>query len=383
MAVLAKPSQADVVSTQSANRARSASAAGRIARFTIVRAISLLITVTLGVYLTILIANMGGYVDEIQRGLIADNITLAASLNPQYRLMDEQQRADWVNGQIAIQEKRLGLDQPFMIRSFRYLGNAMILDLGMAENMSADSGSKQVRLILLERLPSTLVLFASSQLFLFFFTLFFALALSRAYGSWVDKLVIALTPTSTIPSWFYGIFLIVYFAAIKNILPYGGMVDTEALDGNVLHYALSVIKHMVLPVVSIMLSTLALGIYGWRTLFLIYSSEDYVELAKAKGLSDRQIESRYILRPSLPNIITTFALTVIGLWQGAIILETVFNWPGLGRTLFQASNLFENPVIVASTVIFAYLLAMTVFLLDIIYVLVDPRVQVGGEGSKA
>jgi peptide/nickel transport system permease protein len=120
-------------------------------------------------------------------------------------------------------------------------------------------------------------------------------------------------------------------------------------------------------------------VYSNRTFFLIYSSEDYVDMAKAKGLQDREIERRYILRPTLPTIITSFALLLISLWTGAPIFETVFNWPGLGRTIYQAVGLFDTPVIVASTVLFAYLLAITVFLLDFIYALVDPRVKIGGQ----
>lgn len=115
---------------------------------------------------------------------------------------------------------------------------------------------------------------------------------------------------------------------------------------------------------------------------MIYSSEDYVEMAKAKGLSSSQIERRYVLRPTLPTIITSFALMLIGLWTGAIVLETVFNWPGLGRLLYQAIGMHDTPVIVGSTVIYAYLLAVTVFLLDIIYALVDPRVKVGAGGAR-
>jgi peptide/nickel transport system permease protein len=100
-------------------------------------------------------------------------------------------------------------------------------------------------------------------------------------------------------------------------------------------------------------------------------------MAKAKGLPARDIERNYILRPTLPTIITNFALLLIGLWTGAIITETVFLWPGLGRTLFKAIGLYDTPVIVASTIIFAYLLAITVFLLDFIYAMVDPRVKIG------
>jgi len=73
---------------------------------------------------------------------------------------------------------------------------------------------------------------------------------------------------------------------------------------------------------------------------------------------------------------------LISVWMGGIILETVFNWPGLGKLLYQAIHLFDTPVIVGSTVLYAYLLAITVFFLDIIYALVDPRVRVGAESRQ-
>jgi peptide/nickel transport system permease protein len=246
--------------------------------------------------------------------------------------------------------------------------------------MASDSGSKTVRLILLERLPPTLLLFASSNLILFVLSLFAALYLSRSYGSMLDKLTITLAPTSSAPAWFYGLFLILIFAAIFQILPFGGMVAAPPPE-EPLQYLLSLLRHLALPVSAILLSNMFLGAYTWRTFFLIYSSEDYVEIARAKGLNSKAIERRYILRPTLPFIITSFALTLIQLWLGAIILETVFNWPGLGRALFQAIGLYDTPVIVGSTVIYAYLLAITVFLLDFIYALVDPRVKIG-EGTR-
>lgn len=213
-------------------------------------------------------------------------------------------------------------------------------------------------------------------------SLLIALFLSRRYGSFLDKLIIALSPSSSAPGWFYGIFLIVIFSAILKILPFGGMVAAPPPDNKV-EYALSLLKHMILPVTAITLSVIFQSTYAWRTFFLIYSSEDYVEMAKAKGLTSREIERRYVLRPTLPTVITSFALTLIGLWLGAPIFETIFNWPGLGRTLFQAVGLFDTPVIVGSTVLFAYLLAITVFLLDFLYALVDPRVKLGGGGVSA
>ena len=349
----------------------------RLSRYVVVRLLVLFATVVIGVYLTIMIANMGGHVDRIMKSEIRDRITQSIGLNPAMQRMDPDVRKQLIEETIAQEEERMGLNIPIAVRNFRYLSNALTLQLGRAINMTSDSGSKQVRLILLERLPPTLLLMGISQLFLFFSSILLALNLSRRYGNFWDRLVVALSPTSAVPPWFYGIFLILVFAALFKILPFGGMVDSPP-PSNPIDYSLSVLKHLTLPVLSLVLSSFFLSIYNYRTFFLIYSSEDYVEMAKAKGLPARDVERRYILRPTLPNIITNFAFLIIALWTGATITETVFLWPGLGRTLYHAIGLFDIPIIVGSTIIYAYLLAMTVFLLDFIYALVDPRVKVGG-----
>jgi len=354
----------------------STSTFARISRYTVSRLTTLFITVVIGVYLTIMIANMGGYVDTIMRSEIRERITQSVLANKAYQDMPPETRKKIAEDLILVEEKRLKLDTPVAIRSFNYLTNALRLELGRAQNMTSDNGSRTVRLILLERLPATLLLMGSSQLFLFFSSIYFALSLSRNYGSWLDRLVISLSPTSAAPSWFYGIFLILIFSAVLKLLPFGGMVDAPPPDTK-FGYAMSVLKHLILPGASLVVSAFFISIYNWRTFFLIYSSEDYVEMAKAKGLPARDIERQYILRPTLPNIITNFALLLISLWTGAIVTETIFLWPGLGITLYRAVGLFDIPVIVGSTIIFAYLLAITVFLLDFVYALVDPRVKVG------
>jgi peptide/nickel transport system permease protein len=349
----------------------------RVSRYVIVRLLTLFATVVIGIYLTIMIANMGGYVDQIMRNEIRDRVTSSIAGNPAFRTMDPAVRQQLIKDQIAKEEERVGLNIPVAVRNFRYLSNALTLQLGRAINMTSDSGSKQVRLILLERLPATLLLMGISQLFLFFSSVFLALNLSRRYGSFWDKLVVALSPTSAVPPWFYGIFLILIFASLLKVLPFGGMVDSPP-PSNPIDYSLSLLKHLLLPALALVLSSFFLSIYNYRTFFLIYSSEDYVEMAKAKGLPPRDVEQRYILRPTLPNIITNFALLIITLWSGATITETVFLWPGLGRTVYQAIGLYDIPIIVGTTIIYAYMLALTVFLLDFIYALVDPRVKVGG-----
>jgi peptide/nickel transport system permease protein len=366
--------------SQSIKKAASKGTFARVAKYALVRLGTLFVTVVIGVFLTIIIANMGGYVDQIMRNDITETAIMQLASDPIARTLTPDARQKLLQERIALEEKRLGLNTPVVVRDFKFLTNALQLKLGRALRLTSDSGSKTVRLIILERLPATLLLMGTAELTLFFGSVFLALALSRKYGSLWDKLTIAFTPTSAAPPWFYGIFLILIFAALIKILPFGGLVDAPP-PSNAIDYGLNVLKHLILPASALIISSLFLSIYNWRTFFLIYSSEDYVDMAKAKGLTSRDIERRYILRPTLPTIITNFALLLISVWQGAIVTETVFLWPGLGRTIFRAIGLYDIPVIVGSTIIYAYLLAITVFLLDFVYALVDPRVKIGGNKS--
>lgn len=351
----------------------------RVLLFAMLRLVALFITVVIGVYLTIIVANMGGKVDELRLVQIRMTIADAVRADPSFQTLPDDERNDLVARRVQLEVERLRLDRPFLERSIDYLVNALTLNLGRAENLHSDSGSREVYAIIVERLPATLLLFGTANLLIFFVSIYLALALSRRYGSALDRLVIALAPTSAAPGWFYGMFLILLFAFVRPMLPPGGMVEAPPPEGK-LDYALDVLRHMVLPISAMFLSSIFVSIYSWRTFFLIHASEDYVELARAKGLPERLIERRYILRPTLSPIVTSFALMLIGLWGGAIILEQVFNWPGLGTLMYRAIGMRDTPVIIASVVIFAYLLAATVFLLDIVYAILDPRVRLRGTG---
>ncbi|TVP83543.1 ABC transporter permease, partial [Thioalkalivibrio sp.] len=329
----------------------------RLTLFTIKRLAALFLTVLVGVYLTILIANMGGQVDELRMVQIQSTVAEQVRADPAFFDLSPQERNALIERRVQLDVERLRLDQPFIVRSVDYLQQAIRLDLGRAEHMHSDRGAREVYWIIVERLPATLLLFGTANLLVFFASVFIALGLSRRYGSALDRSVIALAPSSAAPGWFYGIFLILIFAFLLPILPAGGMVDVPPPEGT-LAYAASLLRHMLLPVAAMFLSTIFISIYSWRTFFLIHSSEDYVEMARAKGLPSHMIERRYVLRPTLSPIITSFALMLIGLWSGAIILEQVFNWPGLGTLLFQAIGHRDTPVIIGTVVIFAYLLAV-------------------------
>jgi peptide/nickel transport system permease protein len=180
----------------------------------------------------------------------------------------------------------------------------------------------------------------------------------------------------------FGIVLNLIFLRTLGGVFSGGTFDAWPSEFK-LAYIPMVLKHMFLPFLAIFLSGLFQGVYAWRTFFLIYYSEDYVEMAKARGLPPRMIERHYLLRPVLPNLITSFALLFISLWQEVVALESFFNVAGIGRLFMTALVRYDTPVIVGLVVTFAYLLAITVFLLDIIYALVDPRVRIESEGQTA
>jgi len=354
----------------------------RVVKFMLVRFATVFLSVIVALFLTVIIANMGGYVDNIRRAYIRENIQNRFLVDPTLRALPEEQKLQLIADMTWQQEETEGLHSPFMVRAVRYTFNALRLDLGSAQYLNSNAGSREVKDILLERLPPTLVLWTSANIIMFFVNIFAALAISRKYGSWIDKAVVALAPTSAAPAWFYGIFMILLFASVFKLLPFGGMVDAPPPE-NPLLYALSLFKHMILPLLAFALAYCVSGIYAWRTFFLIYSSEDYVEMAKAKGLTSRNIERRYILRPTLPAIVTAFALLLVFSWSGATVFETVFNWPGLGLMFYRAIIFVDTAVIVGETVIYAYILAVSVFLLEFIYVLVDPRVKIGGGVQKA
>jgi len=373
--------QNDVEQVGAANRKGAVNSFLRILKYSLVRLTSLLFSVVVAIFLTILIANMGGYVDQIRMGEIRETVVQAVRGNQANRDLPPEQFQQLVDDLVFQEAHAQGLDQPLMLRAVRYMKKALTLNLGNALRMTSDSGSKQVRVIILERLPPTLLLWGVSGLLLFFVEISVALSISRKYGTWIDKFFVSMAPFSTSPGWFFGIFLILIFASYFRVLPFGGMVGAP-IPKTTLGYSLSLAKHMILPTMSLVLTSFFLQVYQWRTFFLIYSSEEYVDIAKAKGLSASAIERDYVLRPTLPNIITGFALTLIALWLGGPITETIFNWPGLGRAFYQAVQFYDTPVILGQTVIYAYMLAFTVFMLDYIYALVDPRVKIGQGGSN-
>lgn len=339
----------------------------RVTRYILIRGLLLALLLTVGMYIAVMVANLGGYIDEIYRDRIEGAIQGMALAGEFRDGTPEQNRVKVEQVRLEL-EAAYGLNRPFLLRCVSWLFRALALEMVTPE--------------ILEAVPKTLLLISTSFVLLFLGATALSLYLSRRYGSFADRLVTALSPLSAAPSWVHGIILVAIFAIELHWLPMNRMFDPLP-PANRLGYVLVVLKHMVLPISAILLSVFFQCVYAWRTFFLIHSSEDYVELARAKGLSERMLERRYILRPALPYFITSFALLLVGIWQEVLALEYFFYWPGIGKLYLDSVRIgWYNPYnVVGVMVIFGYLLAITVFALDIAYALVDPRVRLSGEGT--
>jgi peptide/nickel transport system permease protein len=360
----------------------------RFARYTAVRLLTLFLAVVGGLYLTLMVAELGGKIDEVRRSDIVWRAGVTVAINPAYRDRTAAERVQLARELAAAMEEAEGLNRPLAIRMAEWMPRGLTLQLGESSSFRLQSirhrppsEQRVVRILILERIPNTLLLLGVTNLIFFFLSVWMALFLSRRYRSWLDKLFVVLSPFSTAPSWFYGLFLIAIFAAILGWLPFGGMFPTPPPDSRFLYY-LGMLERMILPFTAVFLSVFFYSVYVWRTFFLIYASEDYVEMAQAKGLSDDVVQRRYILRPTLPTILTSLAVMLIEIWGGSIILERIFNWPGLGDLYFSAILFTDTAVIVGLTVIYAYFLAITIFVLDIAYAFIDPRVRLGSNGQQ-
>lgn len=348
----------------------------RLARYFLAKSIPLLASLAAGLYLTILVINLGGAVDDIFRS----DITQALSdrlrggwlrdtpLEERNRILAETQQQ---------MEEAMGLHEPFLLRSLRWLGNALRLDLGeTSTSYFLTTGlDGPVEALVLDHLPYTLGILGIANLLLFFFSVFAALVLSRRPGGLLDRLVLLLSPLTSAPGWIYGVLLILVFAGQLHWLPYPRSLDIRDFTWSAANVSL-LLRLSALPVLSIFLSAFFQGIYAWRTLFLIYAGEDHVELGYAKGLPARAVERRYILRPALPYVVTSFTMLMIGLWQSSIALEYLFLWPGVGTLFLSAIGRFNTPLALGVVTVFAYMLAAAVLALDVIYAFVDPRIRI-------
>jgi len=372
----------------------------QVLRYLIKKALLILLTIFLGVFITIIIINrpvrlglgvMKPQLDTAIRTGIQRTIQTYHIEHPYVYNMSKEDRTALFNDLRIELEEESGINEPYLIKNLLWTFNALKFDWGQLATGNATplpaiaQGRTNFTLneIIWQYLAMTLLLVATAYLLIFILGLPLALILSQNHNKWYDRLLSIIAPISSVPSWVIGILLITIFAIELKIFPVGGMFDTLPPE-NKIGYIPILLKHMALPVIAIFLSLFFQMVYSWRTIFVTFGDEDYVDLGKAIGLKPKKLRRNYILKPSLPYVITSFSLILISFWQMTMALEVVFQWRGIGWLYvtvglpnFWGESMYPGELLIALSlvVLFAYLLGIVVFLLDIVYILVDPRIR--------
>ena len=368
------------------------------ARYLVGKALTILVTIFMGVFVTLLIANYPGGVGGAPglspfEARLESQIHTVIQISMNKGIIHRDQRYFPIQSEVDALEQKLrseaGMNLPFLPRYLLWTYKALTFDwgelnsdyfpqLGIGQGLRNRPTSNPV----LQYLPNTLLLVGTAYLLVFLIGMPFSLYLARHYGGWPDRVLSVLSPISSVPSWVFAILLVTVFAVQLHWLPVAGMFDfhkpTEPLP-----YILALLRHMALPVSALVLSLLFQLVYTWRTFFILYSEEDYVDLARAKGLDTNLLEKRYILQPALPYVITSFTASLIGFWQLTVALEKIFQWPGIGLLYIEALPSYwkdamevgDLMIVIQIVVTFSYLLGILAFVLDLAYVIVDPRIH--------
>lgn len=270
---------------------------------------------------------------------------------------------------IAALRAQFGLDRPLAVQFAKYLAGVLTLDLGFSVRQGMPVAS-----LILHRVGPTLLLMGTSIGFAVLVGGALGFAAARHAGRPLDTAIaiLALLFYAT-PVFWIGVMLIVVFSVWLDWLPVGGMAQVEAgLAG--LAYAGDVARHLVLPALTLGLYYLAVYARLTRAAMLEAYGQDYVRTAVAKGVRPRRIARRHVLRNALLPVVTQLGLQLGSILGGAVLVETVFAWPGLGRLAFEALfqrdlNLLLGILLCSSVVVVLANLAV-----DLLYRVLDPRI---------
>jgi peptide/nickel transport system permease protein len=279
---------------------------------------------------------------------------------------------------LARLEASLGLNDPFYVQYFRWLGRVLQGDFGMAV-----TSAQPVTDAILERLPNTLYLMGSAWLV----TLLIAIPIGiysaiRQYSKF-DHAVTAFTFVGqSIPTFWFGLILILlFYTTLKDpfsggpMLPAGG-IETIGAGYTGWDMVKDRILHLILPV-----AMLAMGWVAWYSRFLRASMlevvhADYVRTARAKGLRERGVIMKHAFRNAAIPLVTLMALDLPYLFTGALFAEVIFSWPGMGRLFYQAAERRDYGLLMAIIMITSVLIVLANIIADIVYGWLDPRIRV-------
>jgi peptide/nickel transport system permease protein len=280
--------------------------------------------------------------------------------------------------------EQLGLNKPIHEQYLTFLGNALRGDLGRSVLRQEPVTQEIIR-----RFPATIELALSAMLIALLIGIPAGVVSAVRRGSIFDagSMLIALTGVS-MPIFWLGLMMIFLFAVVLHVLPTGGRLDSgvrfepitnlmlldSLLRGNISIFV-QALRHLALPALALGTIPMAIIARMTRSSMLEVLSQDYIRTAHAKGLRERIVVTRHALRNAWLPIITVVGLQTGRLLSGAILTETVFSWPGIGRWLVEAIYSRDYPIVQGVTLFIALIFVGVNLLVDILYALVDPRIR--------
>lgn len=268
--------------------------------------------------------------------------------------------------------ERFGLDQPLYVQLWHYVSSVAMLDFGFSYRQQMP-----VLDLILARLPATLLLTGTA----FFLSLGLGILAGSMAAARVKKvsgsiiMALALVFYAT-PLFWVALMAVVLFSVTLGWLPAYGMYTVGA-DYTGLAHVLDVAVHLILPATTLALFFMAIYTRMTRASMLEASQQDFVKTARAKGLKPRIIQRRHILRNALLPIITLAGLQAGQMVGGAILTETVFAWPGIGRLMFEALQQRDYNLLLGIFFFSAALVIVFNIITDLVYRLADPRIKEG------
>ncbi len=269
-------------------------------------------------------------------------------------------------------EARFGLDQPLWKQYLRFLGDMARLDFGY----SIGSFPNRVSDMILKALPWTLVFLTVATLVAFALgTLVGALmAWPRAPGA-LKYLMGPMMTFSSVPYYLLGIVLIFVLAFTFRVFPLGGGYDIGSVPSLSISFLWDAVHHSILPALSIVVSAVGFWALAMRGMMVTVQGEDYMLLGEVKGLKSSRLFLRYALRNAMLPQTTALALSLGHVVSGAVLVEVVFSYPGVGTLLYQGIRGFDYFVIYGIVFLVIISIGLTTLVLDLVYPLLDPRIS--------
>ena len=263
-----------------------------------------------------------------------------------------------------------GLDKPFIIQLGSYIGKVLRFDLGYSFFYT-----QPVSQLIFQKLPATLLLVITAQFLALIVGVFLGVYSAQRPNGISSHFVsfFALFGYSA-PVFWSGLLLLIGFSLHIQWFPVAGMRDVT-IEGNFFEETIDVIRHMVLPVITLASIFLALYSRLSRATMMEVLGSDYIRTAKSKGLTDREIIYKHALKNSLSPVITLAGLQFSAVVSGAILVESVFSWPGLGTIAFESIIARDTPTILGILFFSALVVIVGNLLTDLTLRLVDPRVR--------